>query len=159
MSEFVQVLRLDSKYRVSGTGSQFEIELADNLQCGPSTVCHVAAVSFPVSMMTIEEGINDRFYHRVYIDAGTHETWLVIPPGFYDGPTFATVLQGLLQTQSHVGWPAWTVVWQPGMGNFAIQWGTDPAPDRTWEVVSEDALMNRSWDWTGPPYDVSNPMT
>ena len=63
MNEFVQVLRLDSKYRVSGTGSQFEIELADNLQCGPSTVCHVAAVSFPVSMMTIEEGINDRFYH------------------------------------------------------------------------------------------------
>ena len=86
MSEFVQVLRLDSKYRVSGSGSQFEVELADNLQCGPSTVCHVAAVSFPVSMMTIEEGINDRFYHRVYADGGGHDAWLVIPPGFYDDP-------------------------------------------------------------------------
>jgi hypothetical protein len=159
MSEFVQVLRLDSKYRVSGTGSQFEVELADNLQCGPSTVCHVAAVSFPVSMMTIEEGINDRFYHRIYIDNGTHCTWLVIPAAFYDGPTFATTLQALLNTQSHVGWPAWTVEWNPGKGDLSIQWGADPAPDRSWEIVSEDALMNRSWDWTGPPYDITNPMT
>ena len=159
MSEFVQVLRLDSKYRVSGTGSQFEVELADNLQCGPSTVCHVAAVSFPVSMMTIEEGINDRFYHRVYADGGGHDTWLIIPPGFYDGPTFASVLQALLNTQSHTGWPSWTVEWNPGSGNLAIQWGTAPAPDRSWEIVSEDALMNRSWDWQGPPYDVANPMT
>ena len=68
MSEFVQVLRLDSKYRISGTGSSFEIELADNLQRGPSTVCHVSAVSFPVAMLTIEEGINDRFYYRYYIN-------------------------------------------------------------------------------------------
>ena len=159
MSEFVQVLRLDSKYRVSGTGSQFEVELADNLQCGPSTVCHVAAVSFPVSMMTIEEGINDRFYHRVYADGGAHDTWLIIPPGFYDGPTFASMLQALLNTQSHAGWALWIVEWNPGSGNLAIQWGTDPAPDRSWEIVSEDALMNRSWDWHGPPYDVTNPMT
>ena len=162
MSEFVQVLRLDSKNRVSGTGSSFEIELADNLQCGPSTVCHVSAVSFPVSMLTIEENVNDRFYHRVYAGpdgGGVHDTWLVIPPGFYDGPTFAGVLQNLLNTQAHAGWPAWTVTWNPGTGNFAIQWGTDPAPDRTWEIVSEASLMYRAWDWTGPPYDITNPCT
>ena len=161
MSEFAQVLRLDSKYRISGTGSSFEIELADNLQCGPSTVCHVAAVSFPVAMLTIEEGINDRFYYRYYIDNASTSDWLVLPPGFYDGPTFATVLEHLLNDAQRLEptWPTWTVTWNPGLGNLSIQWGAGAAPDRTWEIVSEDALINRSWDWSGPPYNVSNPMT
>ena len=50
----------------------------------------------------------------------------------------------LLNTQSHAGWATWIVEWQPGSGNLSIQRGADSLPDRSWELVSEDALINRS---------------
>ena len=110
MSEFVQVIRVDSKFRSNGTGSSFDFELADNLQCGQNTVCHVSAVSFPVSMFTIEAGVNDRLYYSMTIDGATYNTYAVIPPGQYDGPTFGENLQTELNNLNRLpGWPQWTV--------------------------------------------------
>jgi hypothetical protein len=116
-------------------------------------------------MRTIEEDYNDRFYYRIYWDGVAQDQWLIIPPDNYDGFTFAA----MLQQQLNAVWgpipedslrPTWTVEFDVSLGCLKIQWGeTAPpdSPDRSFEIVSEYALMNRTWDWNGPAYDPTNP--
>ena len=88
MSEFVQCLRLDSQFRTSGTGSDFQIELADNLQCGPTTRCFVSAVSFPASLFTSECNLKDRVYLVEKLGVVTCARAVYLQLGDYSGPTF-----------------------------------------------------------------------
>jgi hypothetical protein len=142
--------------------------LPENLECQAETIAFISGVTFPFAMRTIEEGYNDRLYFRTYWAHQATDQWLTIPPDNYDGFTFAT----MLQQQLNALWgpipedtlrPTWTVQFNVGLGCLMIQWGSDPpddpAKDRSFEIVSEYALMNRTWDWNGPAYDPANPMS
>ena len=162
-------MRVDSKFRTkdSASGSDFVYQLPENLECQAETIAFIAGLTFPFAMRTIEEGYNDRFYFRTYWNDQATDQWLIIPPDNYDGPSFATMLQSLLND----AWgpvpedtlrPTWTVTFDFASGALLIQWGTTPppdSPDRSFEIVSEQALMNRTWDWNGPDYDPQNPMS
>jgi hypothetical protein len=167
MARFVQCIRVDSKFRASGTGSDFTYELPVSLECNQETVAFVSAVTFPYSMKTIETGINDKLYYRTSLQGITTDWILTIEEGNYDGPSFAAYLQTKLNEEEPPEgveyWPNWIINFEYATGALEIQWGTDPSPPdeppRTWEIVSEDSLMRRSFDWTGPPYDPSDPQT
>ena len=67
MSEFITNNFVGSRLRQSGTGSNFTLELPENLSTVGNTCLHVAAVSFPVTFWTVEEGARDRIALQLYI--------------------------------------------------------------------------------------------
>ena len=169
MSRTYQAVRIDSKFRTkdSASGSDFVYQLPENLECQAETIAFISGVTFPFTMRTIEEGYNDRLYYRTYWDGMATDQWLIIPPDNYDGPTFAAMLgQKLNEVWGPIPLdsrrPVWTVTFDYSLGALLIQWGeTAPpdSPDRSFEIVSDHALMHRLWDWNGPAYDPQNPMS
>ena len=148
MSEFVQCLRLDSQFRTSGTGSDFQIELADNLQCGPTTKRFVSAASFPASFFTIEYNVNDRVYLIEKLGVVKYVRIVHLQPGDYSGPTFGPMLQAALNgtdgfnQKSDPQLPDYEVFWAAAEGRFVIQMGGQPGPARSWQFLSSAQLAS-----------------
>ena len=67
MSEFIANIFVDSRFRQSGTGSDFTLELPENLSTAGNTCMHLAAVSFPVTFWTVEEDVRDRVALQLFI--------------------------------------------------------------------------------------------
>jgi len=55
-------LFIDSRFRTSGTDSDFTINLTENITLPLGARCYLASVSFSNVFYTIEEGVNDRLY-------------------------------------------------------------------------------------------------
>ena len=66
MSEFITNIFVDSRFRQSGTGSDFTLELPENLSTANACM-RVAAVSFPVTFWTMEAGVRDRIALQLFV--------------------------------------------------------------------------------------------
>ena len=55
-------LFIDSRFRTSGTDSDFTVNLTENITLPLGARCYLASVSFSNVFMTIEEGVNDKLY-------------------------------------------------------------------------------------------------
>ena len=53
---------IDSSYKVSGTSSDFVIDLPETVQLEENTKCIIHEVSIPHSWFSIQEGFNDKLY-------------------------------------------------------------------------------------------------
>ena len=95
MSEFITNIFVDSRFRQSGTGSDFTLELPENLSTAGNTCLHVAAVSFPVTFWTVEYGVRDRVALKLSIPSQrvSLDTFVEVQQGHYDGFSFAAALQ------------------------------------------------------------------
>ena len=49
MEGYPKVIRVDSRFRVSGTSSDFRVQLPNAVSFPPGVVCYVSAVSLPRS--------------------------------------------------------------------------------------------------------------
>ena len=56
---------IDSSYQVSGTSSDFTIDLPETVQLEENMLCQIHAVSIPHSSYSIQKGVNDRIFVRV----------------------------------------------------------------------------------------------
>ena len=159
MSEFITSLYVDSRFRSTGTGSDFVIELPENLACASNTVAHVAAVSFPVTFWTVEAGVRDRL--AIQLSAPDQNirisTFATLQPGQYDGFSFQTALKDALD-EVLLGYalPKWDVLYVPAENRLVIQWGDEKAPRRFWRFISERQLREQTVTWTGAAYDPFN---
>ena len=70
-------LFLDSRYRTSGSDSDFSINLSETVETEEGARCYVGGVSFANVFYTIEEGLSDIWYVEV---SGTS---LGMGPGAY----------------------------------------------------------------------------
>ena len=160
MSEFITNIFIDSRFRSSGTGSDFSIELPENLSTAGNTCLHVAAVSFPVTFWTVEDGVRDRVALKLSIPSQrvSLDTFVEVQRGQYDGFNFAEALQTSLNAIEIAGvdLPTWEVLYVPSENRLVIQWGEEAAPARRWQFVSEKQLRSENFLWTGPPYDPQN---
>ena len=160
MSEFITNIFVDSRFRQSGTGSDFTLELPENLSTAGNTCMHVAAVSFPVTFWTVEAGVRDRIALQLYVPSLSValSTFVEIQQGQYDGFTFAEALQTSLNRIRVPGktLPTWEVLYVPSENRLVIQWGELAAPARSWQFVSEKQLQLGQAQWTGPSYDPQN---
>lgn len=163
MSDFVQCLRLDAQFRTAGSGSDFEVELADNLSTTPGTMCHVSGVSFPVTGWTIEQSQNDRLYLRAgLLNAITNiyddNDYIVsLEPGQWDGPAFATMLQTAIRNLGS-GMIDFFVTYDPSENRFRMYWDTQVTPRRRWKLFSDSQLASLT-DWHGYAYDRTAPQS
>ena len=160
MSEFITNIFVDSRFRQSGTGSDFTLELPENLSTAGDACMRVAAVSFPLTFWTVEAGMRDRIALQLYVPSLSValSTFVEIQQGQYDGFTFAEALQTSLNRIRVPGktLPTWEVLYVPSENRLVIQSGELAAPARSWQFVSEKQLQLGQAQWTGPSYDPQN---
>ena len=160
MSEFITNIFVDSRFRQSGTGSDFTLELPENLSTAGNTCMHVAAVSFPVAFWTVEAGVRDRMALKLSIPSlrVALDTFVEIQQGQYDGFTFAEALQTSLNNIRITGvtLPTWEVLYVPSENRLVIQWGEQDEPSRTWKFMSEKQMQLTALIWRGPSFDPQN---
>ena len=90
---------IDSSYKVSGTSSDFKIDLPETVQLEDNMLCQIHEVSIPHSWYSIQTGLNDRFYVRVeHTGTGpwTSRAMVELTEGDYSGSELASHLQVLL---------------------------------------------------------------
>ena len=89
----MQVLRVivDSNHRISGTSSDFTVQLPQTVSLPHGTKCFVSDVVLPVSWYGVTQNVNDRVYFE-YGTSGTTTTYATLDEGSYDAATLATQL-------------------------------------------------------------------
>ena len=55
-------LYVDTRYKISGTNSNFKIELPENITCDDNTVIYIDDITLPNSFWCIEENVNNKLY-------------------------------------------------------------------------------------------------
>ena len=61
----VRKIMIDSRYRSSGTSSNFYFDLPQTVSLPPGTKAYVTDVLIPTAWYTVEEGKNDRIYQSL----------------------------------------------------------------------------------------------
>ena len=94
-------LFIDSRDRVSGTSTDFTIQLPETLTIeGGNHKARIDNLRIPLTIPTIRSNWNDNF---VVLLGGTSYS-LFLPQANYDGPTLAATLQGVLQSNCPGAW-------------------------------------------------------
>ena len=121
----VQQIFVDSRDRISGTSTDFSIQLPTTLVVeGGAHKCRVDNLRIPMVFPTITTGVNDTFTVK---EAATSYT-VTLAGGNYDGATLAADLQALLFAAAP---GTWTVTYDSSniamtvscTNNFHHHWG------------------------------------
>ena len=132
-------LFLDSRFKISGTDSDFTLELPQDVQCTRTSSFFVASCSFANTYGTITD-FNNKIYfisivahpqgppYRLYVRT--------IPKGVYTPTTFAPALQTALNQDTR---SPCTVTWNDGSSNYQIEFakGSDLL---SWVIPSFDTI-------------------
>jgi hypothetical protein len=155
-ASFPKVIRVDSRFRVSGTSTDFRIQLPQAVAFPQGTVCYVSAVSLPHSWWNVEEGMSDKLYVIETKGSPTQRRCrvLTIPAGNYTSLTLPTAIATALNTGSSLTGMAYAVDYVTSRGCLRIQLATAGAADATarFRLPSEDELVSTSWksaNWVG----------
>jgi hypothetical protein len=165
MESFTKVIRVDSRFRVSGTSTDFRVQLPAAVSFPPGVVCYVSALSVPHSWWNVEAGVSDKLF--VVETKGAPETRrcrvLTVPPGNYTSLTLPGVVATALNTGSSLSGMAYAVDYLSARGCLRIQLAAAGAVDATarFRLPSEDELSSPSWkqsNWTGTadPYYIGD---
>ena len=87
---------IDSSYKVSGTSSDFTIDLPETVQLEDNMLCQIHEVSIPHSWYSIQKGVNDRIFVRVEhtgTGAWTTRAMITLTEGDYSVSDLAGHLQ------------------------------------------------------------------
>ena len=90
---------IDSYYKVSGTSSDFTIDLPETVQLEDHMLCQIHEVSIPHSWYSIENGVNDRIFVDVEhtgVAPWTSRAMITLTEGHYTVSELAGHLQVIL---------------------------------------------------------------
>ncbi len=94
-------LFVDSRDRVSGTTTDFTIQLPETLTLkGGSHRARIDNLRIPLTVPTVETGVND----TIIVQLGAQQYTVTIPQANYDGPVLASAIQALLQNAAPGSW-------------------------------------------------------
>ena len=96
----MRMLFVDSRDRVSGTTTDFSIQLPERLHVEGTRRGRIDNLRIPLVIPTIRTGVND----TLQVPVGSTNYTVTIPQAQYDGPGIATVLQGLLFAAAPGSW-------------------------------------------------------
>jgi hypothetical protein len=97
----VQQLFIDSRDRISGTSTNFSIQLPTTLVLeGGAHKMRIDNFRLPITVPTIQTGVNDTL---IVLEGATSYT-ITIPQANYDGPGLAAELQALLFAATPGSW-------------------------------------------------------
>ena len=97
----MRTLFIDSRDRVSGTTTDFTIQLPETLTIeGKNHKARIDQFRVPLTVPTIQSGAND----TILVKVGSQVYTATIPQGNVDGPTLASKIQSSLQNTAPGGW-------------------------------------------------------
>ena len=82
-------LFVDSRDRITGTSTNFTIQLRDTLKVGPDNAFRIDNLRVPMVLPLIQNKVNDTFYFQLS-GVTKHVAFL---PGSYSGVDLATMIQ------------------------------------------------------------------
>jgi hypothetical protein len=148
-------LYIDSRYRTSGSDTDFSIALNETVDCEAGTRCWVAGVTFPNTLYTIEEDVDDLWYVAVRIGGVTSGYAFKLSYGNYGGVELAAEMQAKLRTVDNTA----TASYASKTGRISVVMGAG----YELKVVSDEELTNpafqTAWNAYTPttPYDLHDP--
>jgi len=95
LSKAMRQLFVDSRDRVSGTTTNFTIQLRDTLKVGPLNSFRVDNLRVPMVIPLIQTGVNDVFYFQ----SGGVTKNVGLLPGSYSGTDLATMIDAELSAE------------------------------------------------------------
>ena len=154
--EYPRVIRVDSRYRSSGTPTAFSVQLPRTVEFPPETVCYVSAVSLPVAWFNVDAFFSDKLYVRESRSAGVRCRVITLDAGNYTSVTLPVALADKLNAGMSFPTMAYSVTYVGARGCLLIQLVTvsGQAADSTarFQFPSEDELLSQNWraaNWTG----------
>ena len=150
---------IDSRFRTSGTPTDFQINLIDDIECSQDQVVYVNAVSFPNTIYTVQTTNNKLYVLESEYNAGAdsytnYARVLTIPEGNYSGLSLEAALTTALAVNRPLS-STLTVAYVPTEGAIKI---TMSGNDRIWLPSSEE-LMDPTWraaNWDGATVPASH---
>ena len=144
-----RVLRIDSRFRASGSSTDFTYQLAEPVQFPKGTTAHVSAVTLPYSWWNLDAGVNDILYVMESTTNGDPSSYtprtIKLAAGQYTSLTLPTLLQNALNQGTTLGPMTYSVTYQSAQGCLAIQLvvaGGGGNAQARFRLLSEDELMN-----------------
>ena len=113
---FPRKLYIDSRYRSSGSHSNFTFQLSQSVEVPHGYVAIVDIVQIPNVFMTVDDTRN-KLYLRLSIGAATQDYTITLSNGMYNGVTLAIELQNQVNALS-IG--AFTAVYNTATGQLSI---------------------------------------
>lgn len=98
----IRKVMVDSRYRSSGSSSNFYFDLPQTVSLPPGTKAYITDVLIPTAWYTVESGLNDRLYMEVPALAqdGQQTTFfLVIPNGSYNADSLSSAINNALTSR------------------------------------------------------------
>ena len=89
---------IDSRFRTSGSTSDFIFDLAEVISLPPNTIAYVGDVCIPISWYTVISDVNDRLYFS-FPSLYMLSTYIKLPQGSYSGASLAESIKSLLDEQ------------------------------------------------------------
>ena len=133
-------LFLDSRFKISGTDSDFTLELPQDVQCARTSSFFVASCSFANTYGTITDFNNKIYFFAIHPPPNLGPPFRLyvrtIPKGVYTPTTFAPALQTALNQDTR---SPCTVTWNDGSSNYQIEFakGSDLL---SWVIPSFDTI-------------------
>ena len=139
----MRLIFVDSRDRVSGTTTDFTIQLPETMTIeGRAHRARVDSLRIPLCIPTIRAGIND----TIVVQLGAQKYTITIPQANYDGPALAAAIQGPLQATAP---GAWSVSYD--MSNIAMSVSCSNAFTIVGGTYAAQ-LMSRSYTQTSNQY-------
>ena len=135
----------DSRDRVSGSTTDFVIQLPETLSLGSGRRGRVDNLRIPLVIPTIQGGTND----TIKLLIGSTSYTITIPQGNYDGNGLASTIQGRLTATAPGGW---NVVYDSSNVAMSIS-GTNPFTITGGTYAAQ--LMSRPYAQTSNSYSFS----
>jgi hypothetical protein len=95
MSDTIRKVFIDTRYRVSGTNSDFTINLPFNCNYSENTKMFVDDIILPNVVKTVNEN-NNKLYFRIFYNTLNRDRILTIPTNIYNAESFKSALQSAL---------------------------------------------------------------
>ena len=91
-------LFLDSRFRTSGTDSDFILGLSEDITLQLGARCYIASISLSNVFYSVEEIVNDQLYVAMRHNGSTGGHKFKLSPGNYGGEQFVQEIQTKLRT-------------------------------------------------------------
>ena len=148
----IRKLYVDSRFRSSGTTSDFEIELDQGITLPSTAHAYMSEFTGVVSWETINES-NRNLYIGETVGGETTYRILQLPVGAHDSESLRAVLQDTLNTGKPTGFGSYTATRSSSagstasasLGSAAYRYYTVSASSGSFSIISDALLESRGW--------------
>lgn len=157
---FPKVIRLDSRFRSSGTPTDCVFSLPYAVEFPPNTPCFVSAVSLPHAWFNVDTGLSDKLYIIETQGVSRRCRVLQLDAGNYTSMTLPPALQTALNATKSFTNASYAVSYVTSQGCLKIELTGSDATAR-FQLPSEDELISQNWralNWTdsADPYSADD---